>query len=493
MIYHTDNGKCSPLHRALYRRRAATITYLIQLNADIDTPDNNGNNCLDLLYKQNPKDIEFIVSKLETDCVDNRVQFCLLYLSMKNRKFSHVRQLTKSIASCPDTQNIGTTLLHMSAALQLTNVTTILVKKGFNRAERDVVEFLPFHVACKVGATDQIKMLMYPEMTDSDLNKGIQLCIRYGHISGCEEINAFRSNIAMEESTVCMIMKTVQSILRKFKHKTLKHFETTARMILPLLTSIPNVLNTCVFDCALYGASETLILLKSLGADFKVCDFSNRSPLHEAAQSHKLRCTRVLLKGGANPNAIDWRGSTALHYACETGNVDIVECLMEDKNMKPNIRDVNGRTPLLVAAYFRRNEAVYYLLRRCGRLVDMTVVDKYGYGLLHFAVHLKESTVELIVETMSMKPKALVVEDGNKSKLKIRASSWIEKITFTDFRAHTAEEEITRKFSMARDESSTLWINREKAASTARKLYKSPEFAYEECSGCGHVFKPSSK
>jgi hypothetical protein len=94
---------------------------------------------------------------------------------------------------------------------------------------------------------------------------------------------------------------------------------------------------------------------------------------------------------------------------------------------------------------------------------------------------------------MSMKPKALVVEDGNKSKLKIRASSWIEKITFTDFRAHTAEEEITRKFSMARDESSTLWINREKAASTARKLYKSPEFAYEECSGCGHVFKPSSK
>jgi ankyrin repeat protein len=75
MIYHTDNGKCSPLHRALYRRRAATITYLIQLNADIDTPDNNGNNCLDLLYKQNPKDIEFIISKLETDCVDNRGQY----------------------------------------------------------------------------------------------------------------------------------------------------------------------------------------------------------------------------------------------------------------------------------------------------------------------------------------------------------------------------------------------------------------------------------
>jgi ankyrin repeat protein len=58
---------------------------------------------------------------------------------------------------------------------------------------------------------------------------------------------------------------------------------------------------------------------------------------------------------------------------------------MEDKNMKPNIRDVNGRTPLLVAAYFRRNEIVCYLLRRCDRLVDMTVVDKYGYGLLHFA------------------------------------------------------------------------------------------------------------
>ena len=439
MIYHTDNWKRSPLHHALYRRKASTITYLIQMNADVDTPDDNGNSCIDLLYKQKAKDVEFIVSKLETDCVDDRVRCCLMYLSMANKMFSNVRRIADSLKPSSELK-LGTTFLHLSAKYKLTDVTKTLLDRGFERSERDLMEFLPFHIACKIGAIDQVSLLLFPNISDADLNKGIQLSIRYGNIEVCREIHSFRADIELEETTVCMVMRTAQSMLRKFKLKTvdeepLKHFETVASMLLPIIKSLSDVLNTYVFDCALYGAAETLIMLKSLGADFNTCDYSGRSPLHESSQSNKLRCTQVLLKGGADPNVTDWRGSTPLHYACEKGNNNIVKCLMENTNVKANIKDVNGRTPLLVAVYHRRDETVSYLLKYCDKVVDLTCSDKFGYGLLHYGLLMKEETLDLIVEKLSGKPKPLHDEEGSKAKKRIRDSSWIPKIINTSYKA----------------------------------------------------------
>ncbi|XP_063420163.1 uncharacterized protein LOC134705345 [Mytilus trossulus] len=524
MIYQFDNWKRTPLHRALYRRKAQTITYLIQLNADVDTEDFTGNSCLDLLYKQNAKDIEFIVSKLETDCVDNRVQFCLCYMSMRNKNFSHVLQLAQSISVSSEVQ-IGNTLLHLSAEFKLLDVTKILVSKGFDKSQRDLTEFLPFHIACKFGTIDQIQILMYPEMDDSDVNKGLQLCIRHGHIKGCHEINVFRQDIVLEETTVCMVMRTVQTTFRKFKHKyideePLKHFENMASMLLPTIKSIPDVLNTYVYDAALYGASETLILLKSLGASFNTCDFSGRSPLHEAAQSNKLRCVQVLLKGGANPNTVDWRGSTPLHYACGAGNANIVKCLMENKHVKVNIKDVNGRTPLLVAAYYCKNDIVCYLLRNCEQVVDLTVQDEDGYGLLHFSIHLKESTFDLVVEKMSTKPKPMVADESVRTKHQIPDHSWIGEVIFTDFRAHLHDMDestfnirfknkpkrakrvslkqgsshndidVNSQFTLQRSTVSTLWTSREKEQNHVKKKQrKSPKLSYQLCSGCKRLIK----
>ncbi|XP_052097446.1 uncharacterized protein LOC127732451 [Mytilus californianus] len=524
MIYHLDNWKRTPLHRALYRRKAQTITYLIQLNADVDTEDFTGNSCLNLLFKQSPKDVEFIVSKLETDCVDNRVQFCLLYMSMRNKNFSHVHQLAQSISVSSEVQ-IGSTLLHMSAEFKLLDVTKILVSKGFDKSQRDLTDFLPFHIACKFGTIDQIQILMYPEMDDYDVNKGLQLCIRHGHIKGCHEINVFRQDIALEETTVCMVMSTVQATLRKFKHKyideePLKHFENMASMLLPTIKSIPDVLNTYVYDAALYGASETLILLKSLGASFNTCDFSGRSPLHEATQSNKLRCVQVLLKGGANPNTVDWRGSTPLHYACGTGNANIVKCLMENKHVKVNIKDVNGRTPLLVAAYYCRNDIVCYLLRNCEQVIDLKVQDEDGYGLLHFSIHLKESTFDLVVEKMSTRPKPMVADESVRTKHQIPDHSWIGEVIFTDFRAHLHDMDdstfnirfknkpkrgksvslkqgssynsinVNSQFSLQRTTVSTLWTSREKEHNYVKKKpRKSPKLSYQLCSGCKRLIK----
>ena len=49
--------------------------------------------------------------------------------------------------------------------------------------------------------------------------------------------------------------------------------------------------------------------------------------MHEACQNgHEAAC-RFLLLHGADPAARDWRGSTALHYACGAQGLDVVTVL----------------------------------------------------------------------------------------------------------------------------------------------------------------------
>lgn len=53
---------------------------------------------------------------------------------------------------------------------------------------------------------------------------------------------------------------------------------------------------------------------------------------------------RLLLEGGADPNSVDEDRDTPLHYACSSGNVDIITMLLA-KGADPTAADGLGRTP----------------------------------------------------------------------------------------------------------------------------------------------------
>ena len=48
-------------------------------------------------------------------------------------------------------------------------------------------------------------------------------------------------------------------------------------------------------------------------------------PLHAAALNGKADCLRLLLQFGANPNALDHTGYSALHWAAYTGQPEVRE------------------------------------------------------------------------------------------------------------------------------------------------------------------------
>ena len=71
--------------------------------------------------------------------------------------------------------------------------------------------------------------------------------------------------------------------------------------------------------------------------------------LISAGDAERPDAARLLLSRGADPNARDWMGRTALFRAASGVNTGMIELLAEH-GADPNIQDNTGRTALMTAA-----------------------------------------------------------------------------------------------------------------------------------------------
>lgn len=89
-------------------------------------------------------------------------------------------------------------------------------------------------------------------------------------------------------------------------------------------------------------------------------EMNTRTPLHYASKMGHLKCVRLLLKYGANPNAKDRDGYTPIHYVCQIHNPrargeeswkKIRQCLLSliAFGGDQKVRTDSGRTPLDIA------------------------------------------------------------------------------------------------------------------------------------------------
>lgn len=130
-------------------------------------------------------------------------------------------------------------------------------------------------------------------------------------------------------------------------------------------------------------------------------DKLRQTPLHLAVLMKQLEIVRLLLDNGANPEMFDHKGDTALHIACRSGNVTMVNEILKRRQSRPmqnlDFRNYDGHTCLHLAVLGGYKRIVDILLQSGA---DVNVGDgKSGATALHLAARgNREEIISLLLE-----------------------------------------------------------------------------------------------
>jgi ankyrin repeat protein/ketosteroid isomerase-like protein len=132
--------------------------------------------------------------------------------------------------------------------------------------------------------------------------------------------------------------------------------------------------------------------LVRFGTDVNTRDANGLTPLMIAAGTANAPLTRRLLAAGADVHTGDaGAGATALHKACQGGNLDVVTALVEAGAFIDAVAPTTGHTPLMDALWFKFPEIARYLLAQGAGL---NLSTHYGFSLKeHFEYELNVNTI----------------------------------------------------------------------------------------------------
>ncbi|KJH43280.1 EGF-like domain protein [Dictyocaulus viviparus] len=155
----------------------------------------------------------------------------------------------------------------------------------------------------------------------------------------------------------------------------------------------PTIMNrndsTCLHEaaanCNLHMVEE-LLKHNSVVKEIDVCDNNDRTPLMRCAANDTVdhRVAAHLIRLGADPSypgdksALSYNGRTALHYAAQVNNVQMIEFLIS-KDANKDAQDLEDRTPLFLAASHGHVEAVQALVKAGASLEITDQKDRTPY------------------------------------------------------------------------------------------------------------------
>ncbi|XP_076444944.1 uncharacterized protein LOC143282931 [Babylonia areolata] len=116
-------------------------------------------------------------------------------------------------------------------------------------------------------------------------------------------------------------------------------------------------------------------MTSSPGCDVNIADVTMLRPLHVAALHGHVRLASLLVRHGAEVDAVQVRGSTALTLACKAGCARTARLLLLN-GADPNHVGNNGHMPLSAALESCRDPALPELLMEAGAIVDCSTLRK---------------------------------------------------------------------------------------------------------------------
>jgi len=177
------------------------------------------------------------------------------------------------------------------------------------------------------------------------------------------------------------------------------------RLLGPLHPSVNSVevLDNSLLVAATYGDAAQVEELIQRGADVNTVNDKEQTPLMLAASRptgdlHAMEICKVLLDQEADVDARDHRRESALHKACERGNMDVIKVLLQN-DPDLDLRNTQGHTAIQ-KPLMRGQHKVAKVLIAAG--ADLWTMNKTGKSLMqHLCANGGQSFSELDKETQT--------------------------------------------------------------------------------------------
>ncbi|KAJ5419448.1 uncharacterized protein N7487_002998 [Penicillium crustosum] len=353
-------------------------------NADVNTRDQNSRTAIfHAVENQDEVILDILLNdhRTKVNCRDRNSQTPLLY-ALCSRKSSMAYRLLKHLdISVTAEDGKGRTALWYAIATHNSRLIQQLLKKGRSTIDiPDILGFSPLSVAIYQGNLPLVKQLLFLLFHTA----------RHG-----QHVRGFSSQTAEPDGydkipLLCLAV-------RKRKRKI-------ARLLLSYGADV-NVQDylgkTSLHYAAEIGDLNSIAMLLNWdGIELNSTDFLGRTALQIATEQGYYKIFVLLIKAGADINAVDTYQSTVLHQASMKGNISMVKLLLRIPQVNINAQDIYGSTALCLA----RGKQVKRLLLACDG-VDVNATGLHQTGALHHAVTEADlSTTRILLQHAELDP-----------------------------------------------------------------------------------------
>lgn len=336
------------LHIAAHQNNLTLVEWLLKNNANVNATNNDDDTALHLATKAgNIKLVTVLLGRKGINInTQNNHQETALYIACKLQKTDLAKLLIDNNSNVEQADSEGNTPLHFLCNQKHEALARALMSKGAQVDASNAQGVTPLHQACNAGNTGLVKYMIQqkPAAAHNLTNDGsslLHLACMNGNLKLVQYlVNEIGLDIASQNNdskkAIDLAHKSdVQEYLQKVIDLHEKAAEGNLAEVQKLVESAPIISS--------YANGKTA--------------------LHSACEAGELETARYLLSVDPGPNrlsSLSAGASTMLHYAVSSGNLELIKLITNKTNI--NIQNGAGDTALHIAVRNGNLDLIKFLI-----------------------------------------------------------------------------------------------------------------------------------